>query len=336
MSPAGKRGKSTVLLEFSLLLRRLRTALTRRRVAILVGMMGVVLLTGTVGMHEAQGVSYFDSFYWTVVTISTIGYGDIVPTTFWARMLFYFVVFVGIGTFATALTEIATYFMEQKLLQMRGLHRARMKQHAIVVGFDESTEELVRQLRDRDLEVIVVDKDLDAAALHQKGIQAISGDPHTSETLERAGVRTAEALVLPASGDEGAVMVALKAKQMNPQLRVVATCTRREDFDIMRQAKIDVVVPMARLLGEVLAEAVNESKVVDFLLDVFEKEGGLDLNEVRVDRTTTIGSLGLRPGEKPIAVYRGAQAITDFRADTPLAPGDLVIALYAHPAEPSA
>ena len=300
--------------------------------AVLIVMMRVVLLAGTLGMHEAQGRSYFDSFYWTVETLSTIGYGDIVPTTFWARILFFFVVFVGIGTFATALTEIATYFMEQKLLQMRGLHRARMKQHAVIIGYDEGTEELVRQLRDRGLEAIVVDKDLDAAALHAKGISAITGDPHASDTLERAGIRTAEALVLPSADDEGTVMVALKAKQMNPKLRVVATCTRREDLEIMRQANIDVVVPMTRLLGEVLAEAVNESKVVDFLLDVFEREGGIDLNEIRVDRATTIGGLSLRVGEKPIVVYRGAVAITDFRADTPLAPGDLVIAIYSHPA----
>ncbi len=329
-------GGVLVLFEFSLLLRRIRTALTRKRVAILVGMMAVVLFTGTVGMHEAQGLSYFDSFYWTVVTISTIGYGDIVPTTFWARILFFFVVFVGIGTFATALTEIATYFMEQKLLQMRGLHRARMKEHAIIVGFDESTEELVRQLKDRGLETVVVDEAIDAAALHTKGIAAITGDPHASETLERAGIKTADAVVLPALGDETAVMVALKAKELNPHVRVVAICRRREDYDIMQQAKIDVVVPMGRLLGEVLAEAVNESKVVDFLLDVFEKEGGIDLDEIRVERATTVGALAMKPGSKPIVVYRKGVPVTDFRADTPLAPGDLVLALYAHPAPPQA
>ena len=320
-----------VLFEFTLLLRRIRSALTRRRVAVLILLMGLVLLAGTLGMHAAQGISYFDAFYWTVTTVSTIGYGDIVPTTFWARILFFFVVFAGIGTFATALTEIATYFMEQKLLQMRGLHRARMKQHAIVIGYDEGTEELVRQLKDRGLEVIVVDKDLDAAALHAKGISAITGDPHASDTLERAGIRTAEALVLPSADDEGAVMVALKAKQVNPKLRVVATCTRREDLDIMRQANIDVVVPMTRLLGEVLAEAVSESRIVDFLLDIFEKEGGIDLEEVRVDRATTVGTLALKPGSKPIVVYRRGVPSTDLRPDTPLAEGDLVIAIYAHP-----
>ena len=324
-----------VLFEFALLLRRIRSALTRRRVAVLILMMAVVLATGTIGMHMAEGLSYFDSFYWTVVTISTIGYGDIVPTTFWARILFFFVVFVGIGTFATALTEIATYFMEQKLLQMRGLHRARMSQHAIIIGYDDGTEELVGQLKDRGLEAIVVDKDLDAAALHAKGVAAISGNPHDSDTLERAGIRTAEALVLPAADDEGAVMVALKAKQLNPKLRVVATCTRRENLDIMRQAHVDVVVPMTRLLGEVLAEAVNESKVVDFLLDIFERKGGIDLNEIRVDRATTVSGLGLRQGEKAVVVYRGSTAITDFRPDTALAPGDLVIAIYAHPASPT-
>ncbi len=301
---------------------------------ILVAMMALVLAVGTIGFHEAQGDSYWNSFYWTVTTLSTIGYGDIVPTTFWARIVFFFIVFVGIGTFATALTEIATYFMEQKLLQMRGLHRARMKQHAIIVGYDEGTEELVRQLKDRDLESIVVDKDLDAAALHAKGISAIAGNPHASDTLERAGIKTAEALVLPSVSDEGAVMVALKARQLNPGVRIVATCVRREDFDIMRQAKIDVVVPMARLMGEVLAEAVNESRIVDFLLDVFEKEGGIDLNEIRVDRPTTLGGLALRPGEKPIVVYRGPKALTDLRADTPLAAGDLVIAIYSHDGAP--
>ncbi len=330
----GRQGKATVLFEFALLLRRIRSALTRRRVAVLVAMMGVVLFTGTVGLHMAQGDSYWDSFYWTVTTISTIGYGDYVPLTFWARILFFFVVFAGIGTFATALTEIATYFMEQKLLQMRGLHRVRMQEHAIVVGYDESTEELVRQLKERGLEAIVVDEEVDAAALHAKGIAAISGDPHSSETLERAGIKTADAVLLPALGDESAVMVALKAKELNPNVRIVAICRKREDYDIMQQAKIDVVVPMARLLGEVLAEAVNESKVVDFLLDVFEKEGGLDLNEIRVDRPMTIGALGLRPGEKAIAVYHGATVMTDFRPETPLAAGDLVIALYAHPSGP--
>ncbi len=331
MRPASP-GEATVLFEFTLLLQRIRSALTRRRVAVLVAMMGLVMAVGTVGMHEAQGLSYWDSFYWTVVTISTIGYGDIVPVTFWARIVFFFVVFVGIGTFATALTEIAAYFMEQKLLQMRGLHRAKMKQHAIIVGFDESTEELVRQLKDRGLESIVVDRDLDAASLHAKGIEAIAGDPHASETLDRAGIRTAVAVVLAGTSDESAVMVALKAKELNPGVRVVASCSRREDFDIMQQAKIDVVLPMARLLGEVLAEAVNESKIVDFLLDVFGKEGGIDLDEVRVDRATTVGGLGLKPGSKPIVVYRKGVPTTDLRPDTTLAPGDLVIAIYAHPA----
>ncbi len=304
--------------------------------AILVLMMALVLGVGTLGMHAAQGESYFDSFYWTVVTISTIGYGDIVPTTFWARILFFFVVFVGIGTFATALTEIATYFMEQKLLQMRGLHRARMKQHAIIVGYDESTEELVTQLKDRGLEAIVVDPEADAAELHAKGIAALRGDPHTTEALRRAGIEDAEAMVLPSVGDESAVMVALKAKELNPKIRIVAICRRREDYDIMRNANIDVVVPMARLLGEVLAEAVNESRIVDFLLDVFEKEGGIDLNEVHVDRPTTVAGLTLRPGEKPIVIYRGGQPTTEFGPATPLSPGDLVIAIFAHaPAGPS-
>ena len=104
-----------VLFEFALLLQRIRSALTRRRVAILVAMMGVVLVAGTVGMHEAQGLSYFDSFYWTVVTISTFGYRDIVPTLTWSRILFFSVVFVAIDLLPTNLSAIAAYFMEQTL-----------------------------------------------------------------------------------------------------------------------------------------------------------------------------------------------------------------------------
>ena len=293
--------------------------------------MALVLAVGTIGLHLAQGSSYFDSLYWTIVTLSTVGYGDIVPTTFWAKILFFFVVIVGIGTFATALTELASYIMEQKVLQMRGLHRAQMRRHTIVVGFDESTEELVYQLNQRGIETIVVGKDLDTAPLFAKGMKAITGDPLTAETLERAGIKMADALILPAEGDESAVMVALKAKQLNPQIHVVAACARREDLDIMRGAKIDVVVPVSRVMGELLAEAVVESKVVDFFLDILEKEGGIDLGEVRVDRPTTVGGLSLRTGEKAIVVYRGAEALTEFRPDTPLSPGDLVITLFGRP-----
>ena len=69
--------------------------------------------------------------------MSTIGCGDIVPPTFWARIVFSFVVFMGIGIFATALTEDTTDFTEQEPMQMRGLHRVRMRAHAIIVGYDE-------------------------------------------------------------------------------------------------------------------------------------------------------------------------------------------------------
>ena len=318
-----------------LLFRRLGAAFRRRHVLIIVGLMALVLAVGTIGLHVAQGESYFKSFYWTVVTLATVGYGDIVPTTFWSKMIFFFVVIVGIGTFATALTELAAYMMEQKVLQMRGLHRTRMRKHAIVVGYDESTEELVRQLEQRGLETIIVGKDLDTTPLFAKGLKAITGNPLTAETLERAGITTAEAVILPSADDQSAVMVALKAKQLNPKVHVVATCARRENMDIMHGAKVDVVLPMSRLMGELLAEAVVESKVVDFFLDILEREGGIDLGEIRVERPTTVGALEMRRGEKPIVVYRGHEPLTEFRSDTPLAKGDLVITLYAHPPSPS-
>lgn len=322
-----------VLVEFFLLFRRIRSAFRRRRFIILLGLIAGVLAVGTIGLHETDGKSYWDSFYWTVVTIATIGYGDIYPVSFWARIVFFFVVIVGIGTFATALTELASYFMERKLLEMRGLHRAQMQSHTIIVGYDEGTEELLHQLKERNLEAIVVAENVDATELFAKGIKAVSGDPRAAATLERAGIANASAVLIPSVGDESAVMVALKAKQLNPKVHVVATCLRREDLDIMKDASIDVVVPRNQLLGELLAEAVLDSKAVDFVLDILEKEGGIDMNEIRVDKPTTVGDLSLRPGEKAVVVYRDSHPISDFRLDTPLAAGDLVITFYTHPIE---
>jgi len=293
-----------------------------------------VIVTGTFLFYLTEPIlpsgaknTLFSSFYYVITTVTTVGYGDIYPTNFWSRMVFFYIVIFGLASFAGLLTEITSYLANKRFLEMRGLRHSRLKEHVIIIGYNDTTEELVKRLKSEGIETIVVDEHADAAALKVKDIVLISGNPLSHEVLERAGISKCSSLVIASQPDEVSVMIALKVHEINPSVRIVSSCLRYENFNILNDANIDVVIPLSRLHGDMLADAVMDSKAVNFLLSVLGGADGLDLFEREVQNQMKLSDVQLEDGERIIALYSSGKFNINFSNDSTLSAGDAIISI---------
>ena len=326
-----------VMLSLLLMLRiRIKGILGSRKAAILILFACAVVAIGTVAFYFSEPVlpsgqrnTLFLSLYWTIETITTVGYGDIYPTDTIARFVFFFVILFGIGAYALIATEVSAWVIDRKFMEFRGLHRMNTDEHIIIVGYNDSTEELLKQLMAHDAEYVVVDRDIETSALKHRGILAISGDPLSSDTLKRAGIERANVLVISDQPDELSIMVSLKSRELNPSLRIISSCSRYEDFDIMKDARIDYVIPLSKMHGGMLASAALESDGAGFLMDIITEDAGIGLREVHISSEMNLSSLNLRSAERAIALIRDGKTSVLMNDSFTLVPGDVIITIHS-------
>lgn len=287
----------------------------------------ITILTGTFGFSYFEKRSLWDSFYWTIVVITTVGFGDIYPVTFWGRIIFFIVALLGISTITIAVGEFASYLVEGKIMEMRGLKKVERKSHIVIIGWNRNTEATYYELKNRGIECIVVDDKIDAVKMREKRIPFVSGDPTKTEILEKAGLRKARAVLISYGTDEKRIVIALKTRRLNKNIKIVSICTSRENADAMKDAGIDVVIPIGDIEGILLANAIEEEPVVNFVVDILEASRGLDVNHYIVEKDMPLSELRKTVEGKPIAIYRKDEEIIDFDDDFPLRKGDVVIIL---------
>jgi voltage-gated potassium channel len=318
--------------------RRLRRVFSARRAFGIGGAAATIIITGTVFFYLTEPVlpdgtknSLFNSLYWVVETVSTVGYGDIVPTNLYAKLVFFYVIIFGLGTFAAALTELGGYIAEKRLLQLHGFRHSKLKEHIVIVGYNESAKELIQRLRDSDADYVLVVNTSSTEELRSEGINFIAGDMLLSSTLRRAGIERSDALVLCLDQDEEAVMVALKAREIRKDMRIIATCARYEDYSIMKDAGIDIVIPSSKYQGDMLADAVLDAYSVDLLFGLISGKGSLELGEMVVERESKLSELSIPSGSRIIAVRSGSNYTVDLNDGLLLRKGDIVFFLKEKP-----
>jgi voltage-gated potassium channel len=260
------------------------------RVAIVLGLflsVVAVLWLDRGGLRDASDgvVSFLDVVYFTMVTVTTVGYGDIVPVTDRARLidaLFvtpirFFVLFIFVGT---AYQMVFQRMMEER--RMRKLEES-LSGHVIVCGFGHSGRiaavELVAK-GEKPEHVVVVDQSESAArAAAEAGFVAMVGSCTSEEIMRRAVVQQARALIVCVGRDDTAVLATLTARQLAKDLRIVASVRENENAKLLRQGGADVIVAPARVGGYLLADAVESAYTVGLINEMLTERGRVRLTE---------------------------------------------------------
>ncbi|MCV7032142.1 potassium channel family protein [Mycobacterium sherrisii] len=272
-----------------------------RRIAIAVA----ALLLGAVtvyldrdGYHDAQGdrLTFLDCLYYSAVTLSTTGYGDITPISEFARATNVLIVtplriaflILLVGTTLEVVTE--TSRQAWKIQRWR----SRVRNHTIVIGYGTKGKTAVAAMLADEVppgEIVVVDTDqpaLDRAA--SAGLVTVHGDATKSDVLRLAGAQHAASIIVASSRDDTAVLVTLTAREIAPKAKIVASIRESENQHLLEQSGADSVVVSSETAGRLLGLATTTPSVVAMIEDLLTPQEGLAIAEREVDKDEIGGS----------------------------------------------
>lgn len=275
-------------------------------------LVGLVFSIGVVGFSLIAGpeTGVVDAIYMTSITLTTIGYGEVVPVETTAAKLFtslYAV--IGFGMFVYLFSNITAFMVEgglDRYLWDRKMHRAieKLKDHTVVCGAGNTGRHVVGELLETARPFVVIDRDAEVvrALHHHLGVPfpAVIGDATDDDVLRAAGVPRAAGLIACLSSDNDNLVVTLSARLLAPRLRIVARCIDEREQAKIRRAGADTVV-LPNMIGGIrmVSEMIRPTVVtfLDFMLR--DRERRLRVEEVLVPAGsplagTTVGQLHAR------------------------------------------
>jgi voltage-gated potassium channel len=201
---------------------------------------------GTVGflLVEPTIKDPFEAFYFTVVTMFTVGYGDFVPTTTISRLLAMVVVVGGVTAAVAALQSIFDLVVTKDIRRELGLpeRRTKMKDHIIICGYGNVGQRIVEQLKGKSETFLFIESDPQKIAdLVDKHIPVIQGDAGDEDVLTRANVKEAKTMILTLR-DSSNIIVAIMAKMLNPNIFIVSEVEDMRNLTVLKKAGADEVV----------------------------------------------------------------------------------------------
>lgn len=234
-------------------------------------------------------MSLLDCFYYSTITLSTTGYGDITPVSDSARFVNTVVLtplrvmflIVLVGTTLSVLTEKG-----RETLRIQRW-RNRMRNHTVVIGYGTKGRSAVAALMADDIpasEIVVVDTDRTALAVAEsRGLVTIHGSATKSDVLKLAGVQRAKAIVVATNIDDTAVLVTLTARELAPNASIVASVRESENTHLLEQSGADSVVVSAETTGRLLGLATVTPTVVEMMEDLLTPDAGYSIAERLVE-----------------------------------------------------
>ncbi|MEJ6011304.1 potassium channel family protein [Novosphingobium aquae] len=311
------------------------------RVALVLALMGVAL---AVHWFDRDGlrdnidgqISFIDAIYFTTITITTVGYGDIVPISDQAKLFESFVVTpIRVFVWLIFLGTAYDFVFRNSIDRIRSaMIRNSLKNHTIICGYGAggtfAARELVAGGAKADSIVIVDPDPLRIAAATAEGFSAIEGDATHNSVLKAARIGTACAVLVSTSRDDATALVVLSARQLNPHVQISATARLEENEDLLAQAGANVVLNPIRMGGHMLARAAADRHAVDTLADLASADHGLLLRE-RPARPAEIGQrLDQITGSVALKLVRGEETL-GFWENPVIMAGDGIVEVIQAP-----
>lgn len=311
---------------------RLQLQLFLRRLAKLGGGLCLLLLAGMVGFAATEDTSLWEGFVWTLDTIATVG-SIPSPETTGGQILKVLLIVLGVGTLLYALVAVTEFFVAG---QITGLLDERRRQrmtnalsdHFLVCGFGRVGRQVVRDLRAAGARYVVIDRNPESLAAAAAGsIPYLEGEASDEQVLRQAGIEGARALIACVDSDAENVFITLTARELRPDLTIVARASADESEQKLTRAGAQRVVSPYKSSGSEMARLALHPQVAG-VVDVAPE---YRMEEIEV----TPGCAG---AGRPVADIAGSAIVAALRrhngelvpqpsGETIVQPGDVLIAM---------
>lgn len=279
----------------------------------------------------SEPLTFIDALYYSSVSLSTTGYGDITPVTQGARLVNIFIItparvaflILLVGTTLSVLTEDS-----RKTLEIQQW-RQTVRNHTIVIGYGTKGRSAIDALLAGGAapsSIVVVDTDQVAlSSAEKRGLVTVHGDSTKSDVLRIAGVTRARSVVVAPSTDDTAVLVTLSVRELAPSAMIVASVRESENQHLLMQSGADSVVVSAETTGRLLGLATVTPPVVEMMEDLLSPDEGFAVAE----RPIADDEVGANPRHLADIVLGVVRSGELYRIDSPEAetvePGDRLL-----------
>ena len=278
-----------------------------------------VITIGTAGFYFIGGEewSLIDSFYMTIITMTTVGFGEVHPLDDMGRLWTSFVIIFGVSGFLYMIAEFGAELLEFSIYKKNKMKRKirKMKNHYIICGYGRMGAVIAKELYAKEYPLVIVEMDEHKIdEITRLGYQSILGDATIETTLEEAGIHQAAGIVVCLNNDPDNLFVTLTARSINHEAFLVSRCAQISNTPKLKQAGANKVVNpytagghrMAELLiSPELEDTVSlslEHGVVDLAIDeinlkTIRKLHGLKINDSKIHEKFNLVIVGLINGD---------------------------------------
>ncbi|WP_054252759.1 potassium channel family protein [Neofamilia massiliensis] len=266
----------------------------------------LLLALGIVGYKFILNVSFIDALYMTVITISTVGFGEVGTTSHLSEIFSVIMIFLGVGIVGYAFTTIVAMFVEGRLGDLwkgKKMNKkiSALKDHYIICGSGELADVIVAKFAHENLDfVVITDRERDLEDYSHENILVIEGHSTEEEILDQAGILKAKGLISALESEVDNIVTVLTARNLNKDIYIIANATSKSGSDKLMKVGANKTLSAIEISGKRMASLMIKPNIISFL-DVVTRVGDveLDLEEVVVKKDSYLENKTLAQAQIP-------------------------------------
>lgn len=238
------------------------------RIAIAVSILIVVFVVGSLGYHFIEGMQFFDGFYMTFITITTIGFAELTNLSQGGRILTMVVFVMGIGVISYIASQTTQLIFESEIFRLRAMKKQleKMERHYIIAGYGRIGHRIAEVLQDANISIVVIDnRESSIERIKDDKLLYVDGDAQDEEVLKEAGIERAKGLVCTLSRDQDNVFTTLIARELNPELFILVRTNHHQNTKKIKRAGADKVISPYEIGADRMANVILRPNVDQFM-----------------------------------------------------------------------
>ena len=272
-----------------------------RQTLISIALSILLISVGTLGYMAIEGWKFWPALYMTIITLATVGYGEVHPVGFYGRIFTMVLILLGVGYFLYMVSNLIQFLVEGRIRFVLGRRKLdkqinKLKEHYIICGYGRIGRVLAQFLIARYIDVVVIERNQNRIAkLDEDDILYIIGEATDESVLTKAGIQKAKGMVTAVATDADNVFLVLIAKQLNPDLFIVARASQNSAKKTLQAAGADKVISPYDLGARRMAHAILRPTVIRFLEMAFADDRiDIQIEEVRVSPKSKMVGLTMK------------------------------------------
>ncbi|MEE3225491.1 MAG: potassium channel protein [Bacteroidota bacterium] len=279
----------------------------RSRIYVAILLIISMLMLGVFGFRFLAEYTWTDAVYMTMITISTVGFGEVQPLNDSAKIFTVILILVSVIVLGYAISIITEYILSRsnfELIKQRSVQKKidSLNNHVIVVGFGRNGKQAAQKLTTYGRPFVVIERDEEIVnKFHSDQMLFVTGNANEDEVLVQAGVKRASTLISALPDDSDNLFVVLSARQINPDLKIISRASEETTYQKLKFAGADNVIMPDKIGGDHMASLVVVPDLVDFLDNLqVATEGRVNVQQVTFEavcpdlKTRSIRDIDLR------------------------------------------